>query len=495
MTTTDSSIPGMTTTKMSQPDDTSETSDNTAGWRRELGLLDATLLVAGGMIGSGIFIVSADITRHTGSAGWLIAVWLIGGFMTLTAALSYGELSGMYPKAGGQYVYLKEAYNPLVAFLYGWSLFTVIQTGTIAAVGVSFYKFLAYFVPAVSEDKVVFAIGSFKVSPAQLLAIGTIMGLTWINSRGIGIGKWIQTTFTLTKVLSMAGLILFGLVFLKHDVWQTNWTDAWKLRSINLQGAVKEYTDTPALWGAVAAALVGAIVSYDAWNNVTFVAGEIKNPKRNIGLSLLLGTLIVTFLYVLLNLMFTAELPLQAIATSEKDRVGITAAQAIFGSGGTAVIAIMIMIATFGCNNGLILAGARVYYSMAKDGLFFRRTGVLNKQAVPSFALWIQAGMASILCLSGKYGDLLDMISFVVVIYYILTIFGIYILRVKKPGHERPYKAIGYPVLPAIYILMGLFFCGLLIVYKPGFTWPGLIIALVGIPVYYLRKRNNANVG
>jgi len=467
----------MITTKTAIPQDLSETADNTAGWRRELGLLDATLLVAGGMIGSGIFIVSADITRHTGSAGWLIAVWLIGGFMTLTAALSYGELSGMYPKAGGQYVYLKEAYNPLVAFLYGWSLFTVIQTGTIAAVGVSFYKFLAYFVPAVSEDKVIFAIGSFKVSPAQLLAILTIMGLTWINSRGIGIGKLIQTTFTLTKVLSMAGLILFGLVFLKHDVWHANWADAWKLRSINFQGAVKEYTDIPALWGAVAAALVGAIVSYDAWNNVTFVAGEIKNPKRNIGLSLLLGTLIVTFLYVLLNLMFTAELPLQAIATSEKDRVGITAAQAIFGSGGTAVIAIMIMIATFGCNNGLILAGARVYYSMAKDGLFFRRTGTLNKQAVPAFALWIQAGMASILCLSGKYGDLLDMISFVVVIYYILTIFGIYILRVKKPGHERPYKAIGYPVLPAIYILMGLFFCGLLIVYKPGFTWPGLIIA------------------
>ncbi len=461
---------------------------NTSGWRRELGLLDATLLVAGGMIGSGIFIVSADITRHIGSAGWLIAVWLIGGFMTLAAALSYGELSGMYPKAGGQYVYLRESYNPLVAFLYGWSLFTVIQTGTIAAVGVSFYKFLAYFVPAVSEDKVLFAIGSFRVSPAQVLAIATIFLITWINSRGIRNGKLIQTTFTLTKIGSMAILILFGLVLVKHGVWHSNWSDAWRLHRIGTDGSVHAYTDSPALWGAVAAALVGAVVSYDAWNNVTFVAGEMTNPKRNIGLSLLLGTLIVTFLYILLNLMFTAELPLSSIATAEKDRVGIVAANAIFGPWGTGVIAVMIMIATFGCNNGLILAGARVYYSMARDGLFFRRTGQLNRQAVPGFALWLQAGMASILCLSGKYGDLLDMISFVVVIFYVLTIAGIYILRVKKPGHERPYKAIGYPVLPAIYIVMGLAFCGLLIVYKPGFTWPGLIIALIGIPIYYARR-------
>jgi APA family basic amino acid/polyamine antiporter len=461
---------------------------NTGEWRRELGLLDATLLVAGSMIGSGIFIVSADITRHTASAGWLIAVWVIGGFMTLTAALSYGELSGMYPKAGGQYVYLREAYNPLVAFLYGWSLFTVIQTGTIAAVGVSFYKFLAYFVPGFSEDRVLFAIGSFHVSPAQVLAIATIFLLTWINSRGIRKGKIIQTTFTLTKVGSMAILILFGLVLLKNGVWHANWSDAWRLHRISADGATQAYTDRPALWGAVAAALVGAIVSYDAWNNVTFVAGEMTNPKRNIGLSLLLGTVIVTLLYVLLNLMFTAQLPMTSIATAEKDRVGIVAANAIFGSVGTGVIAIMIMIATFGCNNGLILAGARVYYSMAKDGLFFRRTGVLNGQAVPGFALWLQAGMASVLCLSGKYGDLLDMISFVVVIFYILTIFGIYILRVKRPAHERPYKAIGYPVLPAIYIVMGVAFCGLLIVYKPGFTWPGLIIALIGVPIYYIRR-------
>ena len=473
-------------TTIRQPAATQETPS--AGWRRELGLLDATLLVAGSMIGSGIFIVSADITRHTGSAGWLIAVWLIGGFMTLTAALSYGELSGMYPKAGGQYVYLREAYGPQIAFLYGWSLFTVIQTGTIAAVGVSFYKFLAYFLPAVSEDHILFAIGSFHVSPAQVLAIATIFLLTWINSRGIRKGKLIQTTFTLTKVGSMAALILFGLLLLKPSVWNANWTGHWQLHRIGIDGSIHAYAGKPALFGAVAAALVGAVVSYDAWNNVTFVAGEMSNPKRNIGLSLLLGTLIVTLLYVLLNLMFTAELPLSAIATAEKDRVGIAAADAIFGTGGTGVIAVMIMIATFGCNNGLILAGARVYYSMARDGLFFHRTGTLNKQAVPGLALWLQAGMASILCLSGRYSDLLDMISFVVVIFYILTILGIYILRVKRPHHERPYKAIGYPILPAIYIVMGAAFCGLLIVYKPGFTWPGLLIALAGIPIYYLRK-------
>ncbi len=399
----------------------------------------------------------------------------------------------MYPKAGGQYVYLREAYGPPIAFLYGWSLFTVIQTGTIAAVGVSFYKFLAYFIPEVGEDKILLSLGSFRVSPAQVLAIATIFLLTWINSRGIRKGKIIQTSFTLTKVGSMIGLILFGFILLKNHVWQTNWTQAWDIHQISPDGILHNYTDKPALWGAVAAALVGAIVSYDAWNNVTFVAGEITNPKRNIGLSLLLGTLIVTLLYVLLNLMFTAVLPLSGIATAEKDRVGIAAANAIFGPVGTGVIAVMIMIATFGCNNGMILAGARVYYSMAKDGLFFKRTGELNEQSVPGFALWLQAGMASVLCLSGKYGDLLDMISFVVVIFYILTIFGIFILRVKHPNHDRPYKAIGYPVLPAIYILMGLAFCGLLIVYKPGFTWPGLIITLIGVPIYYFRRNRNKN--
>lgn len=458
-------------------------------FRREIGLLDATLLVAGSMIGSGIFIVSADIVRNVGSAAWLVTVWIIGGFMTLTAALSYGELSGMYPKAGGQYVYLREAYNPLVAFLYGWSLFAVIQTGTIAAVGVSFYKFLAYFIPSVSEDIVLFSVGPLNVSPAQLLAILLIFLLTFINTKGVKGGTIIQTTFTLTKVASIAGLVLFGFIFLKYEIWNMNWLNAWEIRKISFDGTFSLYENTPAMFGAVAAALTGAIVSYDAWNNVTFVAGEISNPQRNIGLSLLLGTLMVTLIYVSLNVMFTGVMPMQDIATAEKDRIGIEAARSIFGGSGTAIIAVLIMVATFGCNNGLILSGARVYYSMAKDGLFFRKTGTLNKHAVPEVALWFQAVMASILCLSGRYGDLLDMISFVVVIYYVLTIYGIFILRRKQPDIPRPYKAFGYPVLPIIYIIMGIAFCVLLIIYKPLFTWPGLIISLTGIPLYYLRNR------
>lgn len=463
--------------------------ENAKQFKRELNLLDATLLVVGSMVGSGIFIVSADIARHTGSAGWLILVWIIGGFMTLTAALSYGELSGMYPKAGGQYVYLKEAYNPLTAFLYGWSLFAVIQTGTIAAVGVSFYKFLAYFIPEVSEDLVLFSIGSFKVSPAQVLAIGLIFILTYINTKGVKGGKWIQLIFTLTKIASIAGLIIFGFIYFKSEAVSINWSDAFQLKKILPDGSFLNYENLPALGGALASALVGAIMSYEAWNNVTFVAGEINNPKKNIGLSLLLGTLLVTLIYVLLNLMFTVVLPLTEIATTEKDRVGIAASQAIFGADGTVIIALLIMVATFGCNNGLILAGARVYYSMAKDGLFFKKTAKLNKHAVPEFALWIQFVMASILCLSGRYGDLLDMITFIAVLFYVLTIAGIYILRVKKPEVERPYKAIGYPILPAVYIILGLSFCILLIIYKPYFTWPGLIIALIGIPLYYLNKR------
>jgi APA family basic amino acid/polyamine antiporter len=459
-------------------------------FKRELGLIDAALLAASGMIGSGIFIVSADVTRNVGSAGWLIVVWLIGGFMTLTAAVSYGELSGMYPKAGGQYVYLKEAYNPLVAFVYGWSLFTVIQTGTIAAVCVSFFKFLAYFFPVFSEDLVAFRVGdSFKVSPAQLSSIGLLFILTYLNTRGVKLGKIVQNTFTTTKLLSLLGLILFGFIYLKPDVWQTNWANPFHLQKLTRNGNFEAYSGTPALWGAIASALVGTVISYDAWNNVTFVAGEIKNPKRNIGLSLLLGTAVVTFIYVAVNVMFTAVLPLEAIGTPEKDRVGIAAAQAIFGGSGTAVIAVLILIASFGCANGMILAGARVYYSMAQDGLFFKKTGILNKNAVPENALWIQFVVAVILSLSGRYGDLLDMISFVVVIFYVLTIAGIFILRVKKPELERPYKAWGYPFLPAIYILMGLAFCILLIIYKPTYTWPGLIIAGLGVPIYYLTRR------
>lgn len=457
-------------------------SEHASSFKQSITLMDATMIVAGSMIGSGIFIVSADITRHVGSAGWLIAVWVITGFMTMTAAMSYGELSGMYPKAGGQYVYLKEAYNSLIAFLYGWSFFAIIQTATIAAVGVAFAKFLAYLIPSASEDIVAFDLGFLKISPAQLIAIVLIMVLTYVNTRGIKSGKLIQTTFTTTKLLSLFGLIIFGLIMFKPEVWSANWTDAWQLHNL---GSTESLTMAAAL-GAIAAAMVGSIFSSDAWNNVTFVAGEIINPKRNIGLALFLGTLIVTIIYVSTNIMYTAVLPLEEIATADKDRVAVAASNVIFGNVGTVIIALMIMISTFGCNNGLILAGARVYYTMAKDGVFFNQAGLLNRLAVPEMALWVQGIVACLWSLSGRYGQLLDMVSFVVVIFYVLTIFGIFILRKRQPNVERPYKAFGYPVLPAIYILMGITFCILLIIYKPQFTWPGLLITLAGIPIYYL---------
>lgn len=460
--------------------------EESTSFKPSLGLVDATMLVAGSMIGSGIFIVSADITRNTGSVGWLMFVWLITGFMTLTAALSYGELSAMFPKAGGQYIYLKEAYNPLISFLYGWSFFTVIQTATIAAVAVAFAKFTAYLLPQFSEDIVALDLGILKISPAQLLSIVVIVLLTFINTRGVNSGKIIQTTFTLTKLLSLLGLIVFGLIFMKPEIWSSNWNaDAmWDLHKLNIDGSIESYT-TIAAFGAIAASMVGSIFSSDSWNNVTFIAGEIKNPQRNIGLSLALGTIIVTVIYLLTNVMYTGVLSLQEIAAADKDRVAVSASHVIFGSAGTIIIAVMIMISTFGCNNGLIMSGARVYYSMAKDGLFFKKVGELNKNAVPEFGLWIQCVIASLWALSGKYGNLLDMISFVVVVFYMLTIAGIFILRKKRPDAERPYKAFGYPFLPIIYIIMGIAFCVLLIIYKPEYTWPGLIIVLLGIPVYY----------
>ena len=451
-------------------------------FKQSLGLFDSTMIVAGSMIGSGIFIVSADITRNVGSAGWLIVVWLITGFMTITAAVSYGELSGMFPKAGGQYVYLKEAYNPLAGFLYGWSFFAVIQTATIAAVGVAFSKFLAYLIPSVSEDLVSFSVGGLNISPAQLVAIALIVFLTFVNTLGVKGGKLIQTTFTVTKLLSLFGLIIFGLIMMKGDVWKANWTDAWHLHKLN---STAEYTMAAAL-GAIAASMVGSIFSSDAWNNVTFIAAEIKNPKRNIGLALFFGTLIVTIIYVTTNVMYTAVLPLNEIASAEKDRVAVEASKVIFGNLGTVVIALMIMISTFGCNNGLILSGARVYYTMAKDGLFFKPASNLNKFAVPQWALWFQCLIACAWSVSGKYGQLLEMISFVVVIFYVMTILGIFILRKKQPNAARPYKSFGYPVLPFLYIVTGIAFCALLIFYKPGYAVIGLVVALIGIPIYYI---------
>jgi APA family basic amino acid/polyamine antiporter len=467
-------------------------SETKTEFKPSLSAFDATMIVAGSMIGSGIFIVSADITRNVGSAGWLVAVWLLTGFMTLTAALSYGELSAMFPKAGGQYVYLKESYNPLLGFLYGWSFFSVIQTGTIAAVGVAFSKFAGYFFPSLemTDANILMQIGFLKIYPAQLLSIVTIILLTYINTKGVQGGKMIQSTFTITKLASLFGLIGFGfLLASKASIWDANWANAWDMKTIATDNSTTPIFGV-AILGAIAASMVGSIFSSDAWNNVTFIAGEIKNPKRNIGLSLFLGTLIVTVIYISANLMYLSVLPLNEIANAPADRVAVAASNVIFGNIGTYVIAVMIMISTFGCNNGLILAGARVYYTMAQDGLFFKKAGTLNKHAVPAWALWAQCIVASLLCLSGRYGDLLDMVSFIVVIFYILTIIGIFILRKKRPELERPYKAFGYPVLPAIYILMGTCFCVLLIIYKPNFTWPGLIITLLGVPLYYLALRN-----
>ena len=464
-------------------------------FKPSLGLLDATMVVAGSMIGSGIFIVGADITRNVGSAGWGIAVWLITGIMTIIAATSYGELSAMYPKAGGQYVYLKEAYNPLVGFLYGWSFFAVIQTGTIAAVGVAFAKFAGYFFPALNmqEQNILFTLGSIKVYPAQLVSIAVVVLLTQINTRGVKEGKIIQTTFTVSKLLALFGLILCGFLFVDQSHWTENWATGMNSQKALIadDGSITwEAIGGITLLGAIAASMVGSIFSSDSWNNVTFIAGEIKNPKRNIGLSLFLGTLIVTIIYIAANLMYLNVLPMAQIAKPEEDRLAVAAASVIFGSAGRAIIAVLIMVSTFGCINGLVMAGARVYYTMAQDGLFFKQAATLNKNAVPQWALWSQAVVAALLCLSGRYGELLDMVSFVVVIFYVLTIIGIFILRKKKPEMERPYKAFGYPVLPLVYVIMGISFCVLLVMFKPEYTWPGLIITLLGVPLYFFAVRS-----
>jgi APA family basic amino acid/polyamine antiporter len=470
--------------------------DNKPSFHRSLTLLDGALLVIGSMIGSGIFIVSADIARNVGSTGWLIVVWVLTGFITLTAALSYGELSGMYPKAGGQYVYLREAFGKMFGFLYGWAFFAVIQTGTIAAVGVAFGKFLGYLVPSLGEENVLigpFPYGSdseFKIHAAQLVGIAVILVLTLINTRGVKSGKWIQFFFTFAKLAAMGALVVFGFTKIADSsIWQGNWDIAWMPQAISFDkvtGAItKTGLDTTQLVVAICVAMVGSIFSSDAWNNVTFIAGEIKRPERNIGLSLFIGTLVVTLLYVSMNLMYVNVLRIKEIANAPSDRVALAAALKIFGTGGTMFIAWMIMISTFGCNNGLILSGARVYYTMAKDGLFLPKAGVLNKAGVPAKALWMQAIWASVLCLSGRYGDLLDFIVFTVLLFYILTIAGVFKLRKTQPDMPRPYKAFGYPVIPMLYILMAAFICVVLLWAKPMYTFPGLIIVLLGIPVYY----------
>ena len=455
-----------------------------ANFKSSLTLFDATMIVAGSMIGSGIFIVSADIVRNVGSAGALIAIWVLTGFLTVAAALSYGELSGMFPKAGGQYVYLKEAFNPMTGFLYGWSFFAVIQAGTIAAVGVAFSKFAAYIFPFLSEKNIIVDLGFLQISAAQIMAICLIIFLSYIHTRGVKEGKIIQSIFTVVKLLALFGMTIFGFILAaKSEIWEANWSTGFAVNKMEGNTLVP-YTGI-AILGAISTSLVGSLFSSDSWNNVTFIAAEIKNPAKNIGRSLFLGTIIVTVIYALTNLMYLSVLPLNEIAYAENDRVGVVASQHIFGESGTLIIAIFLMISTFGCNNGVILSGARVYYTMAKDGLFFKKLGQLNKNGVPEKALWIQCIWASILCLSGQYNQLLDYVIFVVLIFYILTIIGIFRLRRTQPDTPRPYKAIGYPILPIIYILSASVICLMLLIYRYNSSLPGLGIVLLGIPLFY----------
>lgn len=458
-------------------------------FKRELGLLDGTMLVVGSMIGSGIFIVSSDMMRQVGSAGWLTLIWILSGFITVIAAVSYGELSAMFPKAGGQYVYLKEAYGKLIGFLYGWSFFAVIQTGTIAAVGVAFSKFAAYLYEPFSDENILWEMDFFKLNAAQVVSILTILVLTYLNTRGVKNSKILQTVLTIIKIASLLGLIVFGFILAaKAEIWNANWAEAWNSRVFDTVDNSWLPIGGTALITGISAAMVGSLFSSDAWNGVTFIAGEIKNPQRNVGLSLFLGTLIVTIIYILTNLMYLAVIPLDEIATAKSDRVAVVASEYIFGNIGTLIIAIMIMISTFACNNGLIMAGARVYYTMAKDGLFFKKAANLNKASVPAWALWIQCLWASFLCLTGEYGALLDFVMIIVIIFYVLTIYGIFILRKKQPHAERPYKAFGYPFLPLMYILLASAFCVTLLFTRLSTCGWGVLIMLIGIPIYYLTK-------
>lgn len=472
--------------------------------KRTLGLLDATSIVAGSMIGSGIFIVTSQMARDVGSAGWLIVLWLLTGLITVFAALSYGELAGMMPKAGGQYVYIQRAYGRMMSFLYGWTVFTVIQTGVIAAVAVAFAKYTAVFFPELNDVFVSFG-KSFQITFAQLLAIASIILLTFINSRGIQSGKYIQLVFTSAKLFALFALIVVGLAYgLKSDTFSQNFTHMWDAGKtiVNEKGMVV-YVPLAgfALMGALGATIINSLFSSDAWNNVTFIAGEIKDPKKNIPRSLFLGTLIVTIIYILANLAYLALLPIagdpnstdvlgQGIMHASNDRVGAAAASVMFGDFGVALMAILIMISTFGCNNGLVLAGSRLFYAMSKDGLFFKRAQKLNANQVPAAALWIQCVWASVLCLSGKYNELIVFSTFASLLFYILTISGIFILRIKEPNAERPYRAFGYPFIPIIYILVTTAICITLLIYDTLNAGAGLIIVLVGIPIYFFVKKN-----
>ncbi|MDF2832723.1 APC family permease [Chryseobacterium indoltheticum] len=465
--------------------------------QKKLKLWDAIMLVMGSMIGSGIFIVSADMMRNLGSGYWMIIVWVITGIMTVAAAISYGELSSLFPKAGGQYTYLTEIFGKKMGFLYGWGLFTVIQTGTIAAVAMAFGKFTAYLVPELNNAAPIFQSGTFQLTWIQILAIAVIILLTYINTRGVESGKLLQNVFTGSKIVALLGLIALGFILVDASHLAENFsfgTNSFNNLKQDAKGIFLQSGWEPisgmTLMGGIAAAMVGSVFSSVAWESVTFVSGEIENPKKNVVKAMILGTSAVMLLYIAVNFVYINALDRDSIAFAANDRVAVAASQNIFGSAGTVIIAVLVMVSTFGCNNGLILAGARVFQTMAKDGLFFKSAVDNNKNQVPGNALWMQGIWASILCLSGQYGNLLDMISFVIVLFYMITVFGVIYLRIKQPNLERPYKTWLYPVTPIVYLLIGTAFCVLLLIYKQQYTWPGFLIVLLGLPVYYLINRN-----
>jgi APA family basic amino acid/polyamine antiporter len=505
------------------------------GFQRKLGLFDATMLVAGSMIGSGIFIVSADISRDVGSSGWLLLIWVLTGVLTIIGALSYAELASMMPSAGGQYVFLREAYGPLVAFLSGWTCFLVIQTGFIAAVGVAFAKFLGVLVPFLGTDSYLMEFASpsihwqipapwmdepmtffkregFKISAGQLVAVAMTIVLTLVNSFGIEQGRWVQNVMTVAKTLGLGLLIVLGLtVAADPEAIQRNFADVWGgITTTRTFAEVAKFAPwTPlAVVLVLSGAMVGSLFSSDAWNNITYIAGEVKNPVRTLPWGLLLGTSMVTLLYVLANCAYLTALPMQGTdnahaATAEHnaflrgidhardDRVGTAVLESVSPTFGVTLMAIIIMISTFGCVNGLTIMGARLYYAMARDGLFFQSVGTLNRQGVPAAGLWLQCAWSIVLIFTGSYSELLDYIIFAALMFYILTVSAVFVLRRKKPDMPRPYRAWGYPVVPALYIILcGVIMLSLLVV-KPVYSWPSFFIVLTGIPVYYLWRRVN----
>jgi len=481
-----------------------------------LGLFDATMIVVGSMIGSGIFIVSADIAHQVQSPGLLLVVWLAAGVMTLIGALSYGELAAAMPHAGGQYVYLRESLGPIWGFLYGWTMLLVIQTATIAAVAIAFAKFTAVIAPWFSASAWIWKIGTFGpwrlwfgllgpynvgLNRQNLLAVLSIVFLTWINTRGLRLGKIVQNIFTVAKTAALGALVLLGFWFSTSLAHEINFTHFWRNAGLS---TLHPYPPDQPTWiigtlSLVGVAMVGSLFSMEAWNNVTFTAAEVKSPGRNLPLSLALGTSVVILLYTLANVAYLRVLPLtgdphgatalaRGMEYAADGRVATAVASVIFGPVGAILMASAILVSTFGCNNGLILSGARIYYAMAKDRLFFASAGKVNRHHAPGTALVVQCIWASILCLSGTYGQLLDFLIFAVVIFYILTLLGLFLLRWKRPEMERPYRAFGYPVLPALYLVMAVFLEIQLLRYKPQYTWPGLIIVLLGLPVYGLWK-------